>query len=179
MNDQIYAAALKGCKGEINRDFISKIVTDDKTNTIRKYLVRYGISQLANYLQCLSAQTYPSKSLTIQINDYFDIKQKKVQAHKQNKYKAPKEAKFKIKTGDAPVYTFTTNLGNSGTVYIDKPIWYSNDTPTVVKPQVQAVCEGCGFVFCECEMNTCPDCGYEECECHEGECECEDCLNNE
>lgn len=77
--DQIFAEAVNKCKGKIDRNFISQIVLEDKTNTIRKYLNSFGMTQLALFLQDLARNIAIPKILSVAIDSDYDVNQKKAQ----------------------------------------------------------------------------------------------------
>lgn len=77
--DQVFIDAIQSCKKQIDRPFISQIILKDKTNTIKKYLNSFGITQLAYLLQKLATEMYPGKSLLVAIDDRTDKNQRRAQ----------------------------------------------------------------------------------------------------
>lgn len=112
--DQIFMDAIKGSRKDITREFISKIISEDKTNTIRKYLASYGITQLAIHMQELGRIANPPKLLNVKISDEVDIRQKRVQEGKVRLRRKTKPGIF-----DYPELSYTTG---HYTVYTNQSI---------------------------------------------------------
>lgn len=71
--DQIFIDAVNKCQnGKITREFISQILTEDKTNTIRKELSSFGIVHLALTLEEVARNMTPPRVLLNFIDSHSD-----------------------------------------------------------------------------------------------------------
>lgn len=86
--EQIFTDAVKKCSGVIDRKFITQIIVEDKTNTIRKYLNSNGIVQLAYHLQ-ETAKNVLQMNLDILVDDIYDERQKRYSKPRKNKSTTP------------------------------------------------------------------------------------------
>jgi hypothetical protein len=78
-SEQIFLNAVKDCKKLITRDFLTQQIKKDKTNTLKKYLKNFGITQLGFRLREIGQNLEPPKFLEMHISDYKDPNQKKSQ----------------------------------------------------------------------------------------------------
>lgn len=116
--DQIFADSMKTCEGRIDRTFIARIIAQDKTNTIRKYLNSYGIMQLAFFLKEVAHKLDSNKEIYVEIYDHIDQRQKKTQEQGNSiplsTFPLPKAKKnSKLVFGQSPItskYTYNTDF---------------------------------------------------------------------
>lgn len=71
--DKIFFNAAKMCEGVITREVIEKLIIEDKTNTLKKYLCSFGMTQFAHKISQIVKASGKSP-LVIAINEMADIR---------------------------------------------------------------------------------------------------------